>query len=175
MTYDVAALPGYAPEIGLLLATLDDSTREWRENLEEPPIEAIVWQPYPNGYSIGGLLLHIIDVETGWIDKFAAGKPEDPAEIKLFMSRETKQDDGIWPIPPAEPIEWYLSHHDRIRARIKESLRDLEEPSRMYQGRENEFTLRWILAHVVGHDSYHGGQAVVLHELWKRFGSTSNP
>lgn len=171
MTFDVAPLSGYRSELGLLLATLDDSTREWRENLEEPPVEAIVWQAYPGGHSIGGLILHIADVESHWFEQFAAGRPVDPDEAKLLMGEATDQYAGKWPVPPAEPIEWYLALHDRIRARVKETLMRLDDPAQLFQGRKNRFTLRWIAAHVVEHDSYHGGQAVLMHELWKHMRS----
>jgi uncharacterized damage-inducible protein DinB len=34
------------------------------------------------------------------------------------------------------------------------------------EGSDEGATLRWILAHVVGHDSYHGGQAVLMRDLF---------
>jgi uncharacterized damage-inducible protein DinB len=165
--YDVEPLVGFDPEIGLLLAGLEDSTREWRENLGEPSIEAIIWQPNPGAYSIGGLLLHLIDCEDSWFHCFAAGNEREPDESLLLMSDETNQYDGSWPVPPAEPISWYLELHDRHRARAFESLRGLEA-TRVYPRKKYSCTLRWVVAHVLEHDSYTGGQAVALHELWKR-------
>lgn len=165
--YDVAPLPGYESGVGLLLASLADSTREWREELGEPSIEAITWQPAPGMHSIGAELLHIADVEVYWLECFAAGRPRDPEELKLLLSEETNQDEGIWPTPPAEPIQWYFDLHDRLRKRAWEAVREIE-PKRVYERRSNSFTFGWILAHVVEHDSYHGGQAVLLHELWKK-------
>lgn len=167
MTYDVAPLPGFHPEIGLLLASLNDSTREWRENLEEPSIEAIVWQPAPGAYSIGGLLLHLIDCEDSWFNSFAAGNERDPAESDLLMSDATNQYGGHWPVPPAEPISWYFDLHDRMRARGYEAIRGIE-PERVYQRRDYSCTLRWVVAHVLEHDSYTGGQAVAIKELWAK-------
>jgi uncharacterized damage-inducible protein DinB len=171
MFHDTPLLEGYDPEIALLLSALEDGTRNWRENLGSPSVEAIVWQPQPDSYSIGGLLLHLIDCEDGWFHAFAAGNPRDPAEVALFLSDETDQYVGSWPTPPAEPIEWYFELHDRIRARAFESLKGVEatkvydRPARNYQ-----CTLRWVVAHVLQHDSYTGGQAVAMHELWKRKG-----
>jgi len=166
MKYDIAPLQGYHPEIGLLLAGLDDSTREWRENLEEPPIEAIIWQPWKGSYSIGALLLHIIECEAGWFENFAAGLPDNVEEQALLMSAQINQMEGTWPTPPAEPIHWYFDLHERIRARVRLPLKDMDS-ERVSSGRINSFSLRWIVAHVMEHDSYHGGQAVLLHEMWK--------
>jgi uncharacterized damage-inducible protein DinB len=166
---DVAPLPGYHPEIGLLLASMQDSTREWRENLEEPSVEAIVWQPAPNAYSIGGLLLHLIDCEDSWFYDFLAGNEREPEEVALLLSRQTIQDEGIWPTPPAQPLSWYYELHDRVRSRAFEALKGIE-PSRVYQRRRPEYTAtaRWVVAHVLEHDSYTGGQAVALYELFKK-------
>jgi len=167
--FDVEPLTGYHPEVGLLLASLNDSTREWRENLEEPSVEAIVWQLAPRSYSIGGLLLHLIDCENGWFYQFLAGNERDPLETALLMSDQIDQDAGIWPTPPAQPLSWYYGLHDRIRARAFEALKGIE-PARIHQRRRGDYTAttRWVLAHVLEHDSYTGGQAVALHELFKK-------
>ena len=165
--YDVAPFKGFHPEIGILLSSLEDSTREWRENLGELPGEAIIWQPAPKGHSVGALILHMIDCESYWFEAFAAGKERDPEEVKLWMSEETGQFDAEWPVPPSAPLAWYYAEQDRIRARSLEALRGLD-PERRYQRKGEEFTLRWIVAHILEHDSYTGGQAVLLHEQWKK-------
>lgn len=172
MTYDVEPLKGFEPEIGLLLSTMDDSTREWRENLEESPVEAITWQPYPKAYSIGALLLHLIDCEAYWLEQVIAGLPERPKESKLFLSQQTNQYKGEWPTPPAKPIGWYFDLHDKIRARTRKAIKKFDDPEMLIKRRKNSFTLRWILAHVAEHDSYTGGQAVLMHEMWKACANT---
>jgi uncharacterized damage-inducible protein DinB len=165
---DIAPLPGFNPEIGLLLASLQDSTREWRRYLGEPTTEAIVWQPAPDGHSIGGLLLHLIDVERYWLEEHVAGIAPDPDELKLLLSEETQQGKGIWPAPPAKPIQWYFELHENIRKRAWEAIRGFEPEAFFPDGDEVESSLRWIVSHVVQHDAYTGGQAVLLHEMWKK-------
>lgn len=167
MQYDVAPIAGFDLSIGILLASLQDSTREWREELGEPPIEAIQWQPAPNMHSIGALILHIADVELYWFSEFAAGNEIDPQDLKLMLSEEIQQDEVQWPVPPAEPIQWYFDLHDRMREKAWKAIQGIE-PERVYERQSYSCTLRWIAAHVVEHDSYHGGQAVLLHEIWKK-------
>ena len=164
---DVEPLPGFHPEIGLLLATLQDSTREWREQLGDVSTEAIVWQPVPGAYSVGALLLHIIDCEDAWFCEFAAGNSRDPQDVALFLSDETDQYIGQWPVPPAKPLSWYFALHDQFRARAFECLRGVE-PTKQFARRRpgNTCSLRWVVAHVLQHDSYTGGQAVAVHELY---------
>jgi len=164
--YDVVPRAGLDPELGLLIAALDDSTREWRSNLELPPVEAIVYQPWPDAYSIGALILHMIDCELHWFEGFVAKKRRKKADSVLLLSDEVHQYGGRWPTPPAEPIEWYFDLQDRYRARSVAALVG-EDPARVVERKNCSVSVRWVLAHVVEHDSYHGGQAVLLHEMWK--------
>lgn len=165
--YDVAPFEGFHPEIGLLLASPQDSTRTWRDNLGSPPVEAIAWQPAPEFHSIGALILHMIDAEAYWFETFAAGRRRPAGESKLLLTAETRVLSARWPTPPREPIEWYTELHDRIRSRAVSALASLDA-GRVRDGKDWSVSMRWVVAHVVEHDAYHGGQAVLLHELWKR-------
>lgn len=165
--FDVAPLDGYDPEIGLLLATLDDSTREWQENLGTPPQEALAWSPFPRGPSMGAVMLHMADCELFWFEQFVGGKPADKELEKLLMTEETDQENVVWPTPPDEPWQWYLDVHRQVVTRAREHLGG-EPPDRIVHGQRNSYTVRWIVAHVAEHDAYHGGQLVLLHEAWKR-------
>ncbi len=165
--YDLKLPEGYDPQIALLLGSLQDSTRDWRENLGSPSVEAIVWQPKPKSHSIGALLLHMADAEAFWFETFAAGKTRPRGEMKLLMVDKIKIYGANWPEPPREPFEWYLELFDGIRNRAIEALQGLPA-DKVYERKTFSCTLRWVVSHVVEHDSYHGGQAVLLHELWKK-------
>ncbi len=169
MTYDVAPLDGYQDPYGQLWAIMQDGTREWRGEMDpDLPAEAIVWQPHENAHSVGGVILHIAAVEVYWFETFALGLTPDPGEMKLLMDAETDQDKGIWPIPHRQPLSWYFDMHDRIRARTLESIKRWGPPETIIKRTTREFSLRWVFGHVIQHESYHGGQAVLLQELWKR-------
>lgn len=165
---DIAPVPGFRPEIGLLLASLQDGTREWRQNLGEPPIEAITWQATPSGHTIGALILHMIDVEVYWLEHVIGGRERDEEDERLLMSAEVRQYEGVWPGPPAKPISWYYELQDRYRKRLWKSLETIEPDTFFSTGEQIESTARWVVSHIAQHDSYHGGQAVLIHELWKR-------
>ncbi len=168
MKYDAAPLPGYAEPYGQLLAILQDGTREWREELEETPVEAITWQPFPASHSIGALILHMIECEVFWFETIALGMPENDAEAKVLMSEEIKQYEGTWPTPPAKPLSHYFEMQDRIRARTLESVKRWGPPEGPVKTQWGEVSLRWILGHVIEHESYHGGQVVLLKALWEK-------
>jgi len=167
--YDIAPLQGMHPEIGLLAASLQDGTREWRSELHKAPEEMITWQACPDGHSIGAVILHIIDVEAYWIEEFAAGKKRSKREDKLLLAEETQQYHFRWPKPPAKPLRWYLDLQDEIRARTLETLKRFDHPDEFIARGESgtRFTVRWVLSHVVQHEAFHGGQAMLLKLLYK--------
>lgn len=160
--FDTIPVDGYEPSLGLQLAMIEDCTREWRSELGRVGVETIAWQPFPAGHSIGGIILHIADVEAFWVELVAAGKKLDPAEMKELMSEQINQYGVKWPVPPKKPIAYYFALHDRIRARTLETVRSLGNPCHPGKWRNTTFTLRWVLSHVLNHEAYHGGQAVLL-------------
>jgi uncharacterized damage-inducible protein DinB len=149
-------------EIGLLLAMLDDATKEWTEELGTVDDEAIIWQPFADGHSIGALMLHIADVEAYWIQQIGAGKQRSAEELKAFLSEETNQYAVQWPAPPAQPLEWYLQQLRRVREATRQTVLAINDPDHIGVRRDTQFTLRWLLSHVISHEAYHGGQAVFL-------------
>ena len=156
------------PELGILVATLQDSTREWRENLELPSPEAVIWSPYPNGPSIGGLILHMAAAEQYWISQIGAGidvPADDPS-----WSYDSTMDQYVphWPEPPRESTDWYFEIQDEIRVRMIEMIHAHGDPESSHATSRNTMTYRWILAHIIKHDSYSGGQAVLIHEIFKQ-------
>jgi len=167
MLVDAEPLPGYPEPYGILCAVLQDGTNEWRWELDQNLSEdAIVWQAYPGGHSIGGIILHIVAAEIFWFERFALQLPADPEERKLMMSAETTVDEWKWPEPHRKPISWYFELHDRVRARTLEGVKNWPAPdsSRDWDGQPR--TMRWVLGHVIQHEAYHGGQAVLLNHLW---------
>lgn len=168
---DIVPVEGLDVQIGLLLSVLDDVTTEWRGELGEISNGAITWQPFPGGHSIGAVLLHIADVEAHWLHEVAAGQPRAPEELKTLLSEETQQGQVQWPTPPSQPLSWYYAQQDAVRARTSRFVAALNNPLHLGTRRETEFSLRWLLNHVISHEAYHGGQAVLLsliHEKQRR-------
>lgn len=168
MLIDAKPLPGYSEPYGLLCAILQDATNEWRWELDPNLSEdAVVWQPYPGMHSIGANIMHLINAEVFWFEQFALGHPRDPEEGKLTLANEIDVDAWSWPVPPRQPIAWYFELQDRIRARTLESVKNWPEPDFAKELDGHPRTLRWVLGHVIQHEAYHGGQAVLLSRLWQ--------
>lgn len=166
--YDAAPLERCQPDFGLMAAILQDGTREWREELEGVTEDAIVWQPFPGGHSIGAVLFHIIEVESYWIETVCMGLPEDEALLKETMADQIKQYEFKWPIPPRKPLSYYFALHDEVRARTLKHIQSLTDPAAVKSRKDYDVTVRWVLGHVIQHEAYHGGQIVLLNEIYKR-------
>ncbi len=158
-------------EIGLLLSLLTQTTQEWREMLGDVPREVVNWQVGADGQSIGGLLLHIADVEGYWLHEGISGQVRPPEVVAALLSEETDQYNVQWPAPPDQPLEWYYAQLDHVRAQTLAWVGNLHSADQVlvHPARENKtYTARWLLGHVVTHDAYHGGQAVLLSLLHAR-------
>jgi len=163
---DIVTLPSYPEPYATLLAMLQNARKEWLEELEEPSPEAIVWQPYPNGHSIGSILLHIASAEAYWIEMVCLGRELDPERGKRLMSGEIDAWNGIWPTPPLEPLSYYLALMDEVRTQTLESVKSFGSAEALVENDWGIFTLKFVLTHLISHDSYHGGQAVLLSRMW---------
>jgi uncharacterized damage-inducible protein DinB len=159
---DIVPVPDADIQVGLLLSVLENVSREWIGELGAIPDAFLTWQPFPGGHSIGALILHIADVEAHWLHSVAAGVPRSEKELETLLSVETNQYAVEWPVPPAQPLEWYLEQHRAIRERTRRYILELNDPDHISIRGEREFTLRWLLGHVASHEAYHGGQAVLL-------------
>ena len=166
--FDLDLPDGIHPELGLLFASLEDGTREWLGEIGEPGIDTVCWQPAPGSYSIGGLILHLCEAEVWWLQTVGLGREMSAEQLSLYMSEAIDQDNGNWPEPPRQPFEWYLNLYREVRKQSLELIREVNDPSRNYQRPNSTVSYRWILAHLVQHDSYHGGQAVMLAQLKPR-------
>jgi uncharacterized damage-inducible protein DinB len=166
--FDAAPLAGCQRDLGLLAAVLQDGTREWRWELEGVTEDAIVWQPFPNGHSIGAMMFHIIEAEVYWVEMICKEMPANEALMKEIMSAEIKQDEIQWPTPPKKPISYYFELHDQVRARMLKHIETLQDPAAVKTRKNDDVTVRWVLGHIIQHEAYHGGQIVLLNEIYKR-------
>ena len=175
MIKDLAPLPGYPTETGVLCAILLDATEDWRLELD-PNLgpEVTTWRVGPGGRSIGGIMLHMIIAEIFWFEMFALDrKPSADDKLNLHWD-EIDVDTDKWPEPPAQPLSWYFELYDRYRARTLEAVKDWPSLDTLLPIHGDMRSLRWVFGHVIQHESYHGGQIVLMAQLFQSLsGSTS--
>ncbi len=170
MVKDIAPLPDYPEPYGLLCASLQDATADWRAELPaDLGPEAVTWRCRPGGQTIGAILLHMMFVELFWIENFVSGREIMADDAVPLMWDKIDVDKGLWPDPPAEPISWYFAMHDRYRARTLEAIKSWPAADTLLdrEGEPWKYTRRWVLSHVIQHETYHGGQVVMLEDMWR--------
>jgi uncharacterized damage-inducible protein DinB len=152
------------PEVAVYMKMLEQSTGEWRWMLGKDVTPAqLVHQAYPGAHSIGAVLLHMADSEAIWTMEVLAGGSVPESLKKELLADETDAWNGKWPVVPSEPLAYYYEKQDRVREHTLRVLAGLTDIEKDVSAWGNTFTIRWILGHMVSHDSQHGGQAILLH------------
>jgi uncharacterized damage-inducible protein DinB len=167
---DLPKVAGLECEIATLASTMQDVTREWRQELGVVGRDALRYRSREDGRSIGALLLHLADCEDYWIQEVAGGRKPDPERRAKFLSKETNQYAGDWPDAPKLPLKAYYAMMDEVRAETLALLTKLGPADLVVRrpGGGREFTLRWILVHLIQHEPYHAGQCVLLKDQYLR-------
>jgi hypothetical protein len=171
MTRDVAPLQGYPEPYGLLCAILQDGSNEWRAELGgNLGSEVMVWRARPGGPSMGAIVLHMIGAEVFWFEKFALGRQPSAQDRETLLWGQIDVDQGSWPEALSMDLFAYFELHDRFRARTLEAIRNWPSAESVGEHDGDMITMRWVLGHVIQHEAYHGGQLVMMHDLWKNRG-----
>lgn len=173
-TYLLATDERLHPVLSILVGLWEDGSREWSDNLETPTDEAIVWQETPSSPSIGGLLLHMISCERYWLRTFVHKIPEDLNHPAVAYEQGVDIEGGVWTAPPHQPWSWYWSLYRESRAQCIEWIAQHNQPDTMHDNGRMAADYKWVLAHVIEHDNYHGGQLVMLNEKFKRLSSSAD-
>jgi hypothetical protein len=115
----------------------------------------------PSDLTMLGLIRHLGDVERSWAQRSMAGRDDPP--IYYDAAHPDGDHDGDFHPPPgatlAEALETYWS--EIARADEVYAAADLDEIERKEGG---EYSLRWILVHLVEEYARHCGQADLIRE-----------
>lgn len=153
-----------AGEIPLLLGMLEDNTHYWRSHLGRISIDTLCWQARPEGHSIGMLLLHNAAVEAYWLQQVLAGEATEPELWRTLRDDKVDQFAGKWGKPPKKRLSWYYEQQDLVRHRTLEIVSQQTDTTALFGG-ETQFSLRWLVHHVITHEAYHCGQMLLLADL----------
>ncbi len=104
-------------------------------------------------------------MEGYWLHEAIGGQVRPPEVVAALLSDETDQANVHWPTPPAEMLEWYFARLDEVRAQTltwAQALHSADQVLTHPTRPDKAYTVRWLLGHVIAHEAYHGGQAVLL-------------
>lgn len=154
---------------GALIEWWTQSTALWQSELGTPSDASVWWQPFNLSHSIGGILLHVADVEGRWIEEALSGRPRSEDELKLLKAADNRPDQGRWVSPPHWPFSQYMEVLGWIRARSLASLREFEDPDHAFAGPNGRTTIAEAVRYLCFHEAHHAGQAV-LHRVQHDWG-----
>ena len=159
---------GYPPRIGRYLTQMEDVRRQVKKYVDGLTAEQLAWHPNDKTESIGTVLLHIAAVECSWIGEDIMRRPMDEEWKIAFPIRfDIPQISG-------QPLEYYLKTLDVVREQTKVDLKSIEDEDldRLFTPLDGgdpsdtaQFSLEWILYHVIDHEAHHKGQIAVMKRL----------
>jgi uncharacterized damage-inducible protein DinB len=120
-----------------------------------PPLAAATPLPGSPRMSALGVVKHLTAVERWWL-AIEAGGADLPS---LWVGSP----DPSWDLAPADTPATVVAAYKAEWARAEKALRGLRPDDRTR--RRGEFTVRWVVAHVVQETARHVGQLDVLREL----------
>ncbi|HEX6730946.1 MAG TPA: DinB family protein [Pyrinomonadaceae bacterium] len=161
--------PGLSTGIGYYMSGMEEVRSQLIEAVKNIPNDLIGKPAFLGAHSIGGLVLHIGEAEWFWMQMVVSGHKlteEDRAaacwdildEIDRVSSRGFS-------------TEFCLLEIEKIRNQTRDVLfsfndSDLERIiSFERRGKTTEHSLRWILHHLIDHESQHKGQILMLKRL----------
>ena len=111
----------------------------------------------PSSLSLLGLLRHLTEVERGWFVRTIAGEEVAPT----YFSKERPDDDfdDLGSHSPTEVYETWQAACDRSR-----EITAAHELDFAGSRRGEEFSLRWVLIHMIEEYARHNGHADLLRE-----------
>jgi uncharacterized damage-inducible protein DinB len=160
--------PGFAGELGIWVASLDEVRRRTCDAVAGLSPEQLSWKPPDGGNSVGQLLRHIALVELDWLLTDLCRGEALPKDAPALM-----QLDGPMADPGVQPLDVFLGLLDYARKQTKARLgrygRDEIETSREYAGEgvRKAFNVRWILLHLIDHEAQHRGQILAVKRMMK--------
>ncbi len=158
------------PEVGLFHRMQQELRQRLISAAAELTPSQLAWVPEKDGNSIGMLLLHIVEAELFWIQYVCIGQELTEEQKEQYRTELFGNPDA----PPLveHPTAWFVERLDESRAITEEfhtTLSDakLEECKHFVdnEDREYEFTIRWILFHLLEHEAGHRAQILVLRRM----------
>ena len=162
----VESVPGYEPEIGLLLGMLEESRGRTKEHLAGLTDDELKWTPGPGFNSIGTILYHLALIEADWLYAEAREQAYPPEAVALFPD-DVRDDAGRLAAARRASLQEHVDRLDEVRAMLLAAFRDmsLAEFRRVRVLPEYDVAPGFVLHHLMQHEAEHRGEIGMLRAL----------
>ena len=161
--------PGLSTSIGYYLSGMEEVRNQLKVAVKNIPDDLIGRPAFLGAHSIGGLVLHIGEAEWFFMQMIVSGHQLTAEDSKepywdILDDLERVARNGY-------TAEFCLKEIEKIRNQTRDVLvtytaRDLERIITFERhGETTEYSLRWILHHLIDHESQHKGQIFMLKRL----------
>jgi uncharacterized damage-inducible protein DinB len=164
--------PGFAPEIGRRVASLEALRLATILLIEGLGAEQLAWVPGAGRNSIGTLLTHLAEAEGFWVVERVGGRPLPATRRELYRTDQFGSPGA--PQAARAPGSYFVGILSDVRTESREVLAGIEDADldgrRVWVDPERPdeqeiFTVRWILDHVLIHEAHHQGQIALVRGL----------
>ncbi len=160
------------PQVGLFYIMQQELRGRTKSAAADLTPTQLAWKPDDGGNSAGELLLHIAEAEVWWIKQVCAGEALTTAEQDDYRT-ELYGDPSAPPLAE-QPFEWFVDKLDETRrftmvwyTTLSDLSLDNTRPYTAEDGKAYEFTIRWILFHLLEHEAGHRAQILSLRRIIK--------
>ncbi len=163
----LATLPGYEPEIGRLLWTMEDARARTKACVVDIPAELIDWTPRPGVNSIGALLYHIAAIELDWLMVDVLEAQTFPPEMMALFPENVRDEQGQLATARGQTLETHFARLDAVRELLLKSFEGMtvEEFRRARLGPKYDVTPEWVLQYLPQHEGGHRGEISLMRGL----------
>jgi uncharacterized damage-inducible protein DinB len=168
-TRKIDPAPGFTPEIGRFVAMLEDTRRRTKRYVEGLTAKQLAWYSNDKVESIGTILLHIAAVEHSYIQEDIMRRPMGEEWKIAFPIRF-----GI-PQITGKDLDYFTDQLDSVREDTRFVLNSLTDSDLKRiitpldpgepQNAQIQFSIEYILYHLIGHEAHHRGQIAVQKRL----------
>ncbi len=121
--------------------------------------------------SVGGLVKHVAEAESGWIDRVLRSDSSDATDYAAYLAGFQMQ--------PDETLDGLLDLYAEVAARTQSVITDIGDLgqavplARGVPWFPDEASVRWVLLHLVEETARHAGHADIIREAMD--GATAGP
>jgi uncharacterized damage-inducible protein DinB len=164
----IAPVDGLSREIGLMVAALEEVRAQTVALIADMSRDQLAKRFVPGAHQIGALALHIGENEFWWIEAIFAQKEITDADKQFaHLDNTTEEDFALKGYSAQDCIDFLRRIHHRTTTTLSQA-DDLALDQVITVGSDPvrfKGSLRWIIHHLIDHESHHKGQISMLKRL----------